>query len=227
VTSSGYALFLDNYVDGCTVSGNTLEAGAAVAAVVLLTGGAAAGINNVSIAGNAIREGVLGISATNAALVECSGNAFYSQSSAEVSGSVGGGLFKASVSITATEIVGNSAGDLNHANGVTLVAAVAGKIIVPIRVVVNYTYATAAYTGGGAFGVFYGSSSSGSLAGTSNVGSFIFDAAASVIAIIGLGSSGTAAVNTNLIFYAGTAFTQPGTAAGTAVITTYYRLIDA
>src|SRR5690348_17322908 len=46
-------------------------------------------------------------------------------------------------------IVGTSAGQLGHAAGVTLVAANATKAYVVERLIIYYTFATAAYTGGG------------------------------------------------------------------------------
>jgi hypothetical protein len=129
----------------------------------------------------------------------------------------------ATVNLTETTIVGNSAGDIGHAAGVTLVAAVASKVIVPIAISINYTYATAAYTAGGNLSAIYvgGAAATGTVAAATSLGA----GASNVNELRPV--SGAALVNTALALVSSAAFTQPGTAAGTATVTTYYRLIDA
>jgi hypothetical protein len=132
-------------------------------------------------------------------------------------------LLSTTVNLTKTLIVGNDAGDIGHALGVELVAAVASKIIVPVAIVVNYTFGTAAYTDGGNIYAIYagGAAATGVASAASSLG-----AAASNINVLAP-LSGLALVNTGLNLVAAAAFTDPGTAAGTAVVKTYYRLIDA
>ena len=127
------------------------------------------------------------------------------------------------VNLTNTTIVGNSAGDLGHAAGVTLVAAVASKIIEPIAIVINFTFATAAYTDGGNVSAKYsgGVDATGVCSAANS-----FGAAASKINVL-RPLSGLSLVNTDLVLVAASAFTDPGTAVGTAAVKTYYRLIDA
>lgn len=219
VKSTGYAVFLDGYVDGCAVTGNSLEAGNATASVILMTGGAAAGVNNVTVTGNVMREGVLAYSATNNALVSLDGNAIYGQSG------FGGmsGILYATKTLGAAEIVGSTAGTLGHADGVTLVTAVSGKHILPVDVVVVFTFATAAYTAGGntyishgSVGTLTGSLTAGASFGRSSSGYWVYRPSSSAMTTTGK----------NLAIVADAAFTQPGTAASTAIVYTYYRLVD-
>jgi hypothetical protein len=126
------------------------------------------------------------------------------------------------VNLTKALIVGNDAGDIGHAAGVTLVAAVASKIIEPIAVVLNYTHDTAAYTAGGnVYAIYAGGAAATGVVAAANS----FGAGASSITVL-RPLSGAALVNTALAITAAAAFTDPGTAAGTAVVKTYYRLID-
>jgi len=120
-------------------------------------------------------------------------------------------------------IVGSSAGQLGEANGVTLVAAVANKVIAPLAILVNYARDTAAYTGGG--NVTAGYADGAAATGLVSAAALFGAAASSIQALAPL--SGAALVNKALVLRAASAFTQPGTAAGIAVVTTYYRLIDA
>jgi hypothetical protein len=127
------------------------------------------------------------------------------------------------VTLTPDTIVGNSAGDIGHADGVELVAAVASKIILPVAVVINYTHGVAAYTDGGNITAGYkdGSSATGAIAALAS-----FAAAASSVHC-SVPTSGSALVNKALVLRSAAAFTNPGTATGTAAVKTYYRLIDA
>jgi hypothetical protein len=127
------------------------------------------------------------------------------------------------VNLTKALIVGTDAGDIGHAAGVTLVAAVASKIIEPIAIVINYTFDTAAYTAGGNISAIYagGAAATGICSAANSLG-----AAASNINVL-RPLSGLGLVNTALALTAASGFTDPGTAAGTAVVKTYYRLIDA
>ena len=132
-------------------------------------------------------------------------------------------LLSATVAIPKTAIVGTDAGDLGHAAGVQLVAAVATKIIEPIAIVLNYTFDTAAYTAGGNVSAIYqgGAAATGVVTAANS-----FGAAASNINVL-RPLSGLALVNTDLRLIAASGFTDPGTAAGTISATTYYRLISA
>jgi hypothetical protein len=132
-------------------------------------------------------------------------------------------LLSTSVALTDALIVGNAAGDIGHADGVELVAAVASKIIEPTAVVISYTHATAAYTDGGNVTAGYkdGGAATGLIAAAN-----LFGAAASSVSVL-RPLSGAALVNKAFVLRSSAAFSNPGTAAGTASVTTYYRLISA
>lgn len=138
-------------------------------------------------------------------------------------------LRSTTVALNATNIVGNSAGDLGHAAGVELVAAVVGKRIVFDHAIVRYTFVTAAYATGTSMSVRYwdgvadvtvSENHTGIAGATSSTGIITANDTA-----IG-GTSPSRYINESLILAAATAFTNPGTAAGTATVTTYYRLVD-
>ena len=132
-------------------------------------------------------------------------------------------VYVETTALTATNIVGTSAGDLGHADGVELVAATGGQIICPVAAVINYTFDTAAYTGGGDITAGYegGAAATGVIAAASSLG-----AGASNVTIV-KALSGVALVNTALVLRAASGFTQPGTAAGTATVSTYYHELTA
>jgi hypothetical protein len=128
------------------------------------------------------------------------------------------------VTLTATEIVGNAAGDIGHASGATLVAAPgAGYAIEFISALFVYDFATAAYTGGGDDVVV-------EYTGSTNVTSAITSAnllGAAGDKILRLGAIATEVaplVNTGLSL-SGTAYTQPGTAAGVLRCYITYRVL--
>lgn len=131
---------------------------------------------------------------------------------------------EATVILTPTTIVGNSAGDLAHTDGVVLVAAEAGKIHEFIGATLSYDFGVAAYTGGGDDVVIR--------QGTTAVSAAIAKAdlladTEDDIAFVGALSAADVKLtaNSTLNIYAGTAFTQPGTAAGTCKVHVLYRTV--
>lgn len=132
----------------------------------------------------------------------------------------------ATVTLTAAEIVGTSAGDIGHAGGAILVAAPgAGKILEFVSAVLSYHYATAAYTGGNNDLVIR--------QGTTAVSAAIADAdligdSADDIAYVNALSAADIKLTANsTINLAGTAYTNPGTAAGTLKVHVMYRVHSA
>lgn len=129
--------------------------------------------------------------------------------------------------LTATTIVGTSAGDLGHASGVELVAAPgAGFALQFIRAIAIYDFATAAYTGGGddtsiriggGGAAITGIVTSANLLGASGDKIVRFDP----LAAAALPVTANAGISINST----TAWTQPGTAAGVVRIYTTYRVI--
>jgi hypothetical protein len=138
----------------------------------------------------------------------------------------------ATVSLTATEIVGNTAGKLAHASGVTVVAGEAGILYIVERMITQYTFVTAAYTGGGNTTVRY-QTTAGSVNATQPLGATdSFGASNSVMAVTFMSGSPEGATSTasgligrGLSLNCTAQYTQPGTAAGTAVVTIEYRKV--
>jgi hypothetical protein len=136
------------------------------------------------------------------------------------------------VNLSAATIVGNTAGTLGHTSGITLVSAVASKRIDLIAVVIRYTHVVAAYTGGGNISALGQTTAIGQTGTVSAANSFAQADHATIIlrpvAVNGGGTgSSTYLINEAIMLRSTAAFTQPGTAAGTAVVTTYYLLTDA
>lgn len=132
----------------------------------------------------------------------------------------------ATVTLTPTTIVGTDAGDLGHAGGVELVAAPgAGYILEFISATLSYDFGTAAYTGGGDDLVIRQGTTavSAAIAGADLLGDTEDD-----IAFVGALSAAdiklTANSNLNI---KSTAWTQPGTAAGTCKVHVLYRVVPA
>lgn len=130
------------------------------------------------------------------------------------------------VTLTPATIVGNAAGDLAEAAGVVLVPAEAGKIHEFISAVLSYDFGVAAYTGGGDDVVIRN--------GTTAVSAPIAKAdlladTEDDIAYVGALSAADIKLTANsaLNIYAGTAFTNPGTAAGTCKVHVLYRTVAA
>jgi len=120
-------------------------------------------------------------------------------------------------------IVGSGAGSVGHSAGVALVPAVAGKVICPIGIKVAMTFATAAYTGGGNVTASW----SGTVEATTAISAAnSFNLAASGVAYATkVDVTSNAASGVPLALKAASAFTQPGTAAGTAIVTCSYVLL--
>lgn len=138
------------------------------------------------------------------------------------------GLKSATINVSAAQIVGNSANQLQHANGIQLVAAVASKRLLFVQCMIRYDFVTAAYTGGG--NTIVQSLNGATLLTVSGILSTAAWAAAAtdrtaiIIAVAnGAGGALTDHIGASLILInSNTTFANPGTAAGTCTITTYY-----
>ena len=126
--------------------------------------------------------------------------------------------------LTATQIVGTSAGDLGHAGGATLVAAPgSGYALRVVDVVWKYNYDTAAYTGGGNdLKVQSGGSGTACTAAVTSA-ALLGAAADSYYSTPGIAA--TLNENESLVA-ASTAWTNPGTAAGILTIVVTYDIIS-
>lgn len=130
----------------------------------------------------------------------------------------------AAIDISAADIVATTAGAFGHASGVPLVADPgAGKAIELVSVVLNYKYDTAAYTGGG--NITVNSNGGSALTGLVSAANSVGASADKVVQFIPLATAGNAITsNKGLNLVAASAFTQPGTAAGTIRCFVTYRV---
>jgi hypothetical protein len=126
--------------------------------------------------------------------------------------------------ISAAAIVGTSAGQLGHANGVVLQAAPGASAALQIIAFgLYYTFATAAYTAGGNLTVNWGSGGA-ALTGLVSAANSVGAASSKGVQFFPLATAGVAIVsNVSLNLVSSAAFTQPGTAAGTIAWELWYR----
>lgn len=140
-----------------------------------------------------------------------------------------GAIRRADVTLTATEIVGSAAGDVAHADGAILVAAAGtGYTHQFLSAVLIYDHVTADYTGAGNDTVINVGVTGTQVAHTTAIAAAqIWTASADTITqVTELAASDQALVANNVIsLFAGTAPTQPGTAAGTLRCLVYYRTL--
>jgi len=134
------------------------------------------------------------------------------------------------VTLTATEIVGSDAGDIGHVDGAILVADPGtGYVLEFIGAVLIYDYAGAAYTDGGNDIVVNLGSSGTQLAVTKTIAkSFLLGAASDKMYkpyVEYSGGVGLPVPTGGAISIAGTAFAQPGSAAGVLRCYVTYNVI--
>lgn len=129
--------------------------------------------------------------------------------------------------ISAADIVSTSAGKLGHASGFILVpdASVgADQALELISAILIYDYATAAYTAGGNITINH-SGGGAAITGLVSAANSLGAAADKVVHFLPLATAGNALVVGNGInLVAASAFTNPGTAAGTVTVRVHYRL---
>lgn len=117
------------------------------------------------------------------------------------------------VTLTADQIVGNAANDLNHTDGAPLYLTSSGYVVEFVSAILVYDFDTAAYTGGGNDTVFRVGTTAVSGAVTS--ASLLGAAADKIVMVSPLAVAGVALVDGDALnLYSGTIWTQPGTAAG-------------
>lgn len=130
----------------------------------------------------------------------------------------------ATVSITAANVTDTGAGHLGHAAGVPLVADPGtGKVVELISAIMSFTYSTAQYTGGG--NVTVNINGGAALTGVVSAANSLGAASSNIIQFVPLATAGIAlTANKGLNLVAASAFTQPGTAAGTVKVFVAYRI---
>lgn len=136
------------------------------------------------------------------------------------------GIITEERTLTATEIVGTSAGDLGHANGAELVSAVgSGYVLEFIRAIAIYDFATAAYTGGGNDTTINIGSGGAALTGVVTSANLLGAAGDKIVMFNPLSTAALPlSVGTGISMNSVTAWTQPGTAAGVLRVQTSYRI---
>lgn len=133
--------------------------------------------------------------------------------------------FTVLTTLTATEIVGTAAGDIGHANGATLVAAPSSDYALEfVSAVLVYDFATAAYTGGADDLVIALGSGGAALTTAITDANLIKAAGDKVLKISAIATEKNLTVGT-AISLRGTAYTNPGTAAGVLRVYTTYRVV--
>ena len=136
-------------------------------------------------------------------------------------------VMTALTTLTATEIVGTSAGDLGHASGATLVAAPgAGYALIFLNAIAIYDYATAAYTGGGDDTSIRLGGGGAAITGIVTSANLLGAAGDKIVRFDPLTSAALpVTANVAISMVSTTAWTQPGTAAGVLrVYTTYAKV---
>lgn len=138
-----------------------------------------------------------------------------------------GQLLTLTGSISAANIVGTSAGQLGHANGVILVPAGGTHVVNQlVYLFIRNNFAVAAYTGGGNTTVNIGGGGA-ALTGLVSNANFIQSAADKAIEFVPLAATfNTYTENNSINFVTASAPTQPGTAAGVFDWTVGYRVLN-
>lgn len=127
------------------------------------------------------------------------------------------------VTLTATEIVGTDAGDIGHAAGAVLVAAPgAGYLLEFVSAVLIFDYSTAAYTGGNNDLVIRQGTTSVSAAIAD--ADLIGDSADDIAYVNALAAADIKLTANSTLNLKGTAYTNPGTAAGVLRVHLTYRV---
>lgn len=136
------------------------------------------------------------------------------------------GIITEERTISAAEIVGNSAGDLGHASGVELVAAPgAGYALEFISAIAIYDYATAAYTGGGDDTSIRLGGGGAAITGIVTSANLLGAAGDKIVRFDPLAAAALpVTANVAISMVSTTAWTQPGTAAGVLRVQTSYRI---
>lgn len=134
--------------------------------------------------------------------------------------------FTVLTTLTATEIVGTAAGDIGHASGATLVAAPTSAYTLEfVSAVAIYDFGVAAYTSGANDLVVAIGSGGAAISGVCSTANLLGAAGDKIVYFVPLSTAAVPMSVGTAISLRGTAFTQPGTAAGVLRVYTTYRKI--
>lgn len=135
-------------------------------------------------------------------------------------------MFTVLTTLTATEIVGTAAGDIGHANGATLVTAPTSDYTLEfVSAVAIYDFDTAAYTGGANDLVVAIGSAGAAISGVCTTANLLGAAGDKIVYFVPLSTVAVPMSVGTAISLRGTAYTNPGTAAGVLRVYTTYRII--
>jgi len=141
-------------------------------------------------------------------------------------GTTNANMFTVLTTLTATEIVGTAAGDIGHASGATLVTNASSAYTLEfVSAVAIYDYATAAYTGGANDLVIAIGSGGAAISGVCSTANLLGAAGDKIVYFTPLTTVAVPMSVGTGISLRGTAFTNPGTAAGVLRVYTTYRVI--
>ncbi len=128
--------------------------------------------------------------------------------------------------LTATEIVGTAAGDIGHASGATIVAAPSSSYTLEfVSSVAIYDYNTATYGGGASDLVMAIGAGGDAITGVCTAANLLGAAGDKIVYFKPLQTVAVPMTVGTGISLRGTAFTNPGTAAGVLRVYTTYRKI--
>lgn len=134
-------------------------------------------------------------------------------------------IYTTEVTLTATEIVGTAAGDIGHADGATLVAAPTSDYALElVSAVIIYDFLTQAYTGGADDLVIAIGSAGAALTGVVTKAQLLGAAGDKIVSLYPLSAAANSLTVGTTLSLRGTAFTQPGTAAGSLRVQISYRI---
>lgn len=134
--------------------------------------------------------------------------------------------FTVLTTLTAAEIVGTAAGDIGHASGATLVAAPSSDYTLEfVSAVAIYDFDTAAYTGGANDLVVAIGSGGAAISGVCSTANLLGAAGDKIVYFVPLSTAAVPMSVGTAISLRGTAYTNPGTAAGVLRVYTTYRRI--
>lgn len=186
-------------------------------------------INNAGVPTNGAAGTGVGVCGPGSRCIDTTNAQIYYNSGTKASpvwqlGSGVGLIQKVTGSISVANIIGTTAGQFGHANGVVLQAAPGAAIgLELIQANLFYTFAVAAYTGGGNITINWGAGGA-ALTGLVSAANSVGAASSKALMFVPLSTVAIPVVsNASLNLVTSAAFTQPGTAAGTIVWELVYR----
>ena len=163
---------------------------------------------------------------TNIAAVDVTATGTGSFAGGVSMGTTNAEMFTVLTTLTATKIVGVAEGDIGHASGATLVAAPTSDYTLElVSAVAIYDFDTVAYTGGANDLVVAIGSAGAAISGVCTTANLLGAAGDKIVYFVPLSTVAVPMSVGTAISLRGTAYTNPGTAAGVLRVYTTYRKI--